>query len=197
MFSLSFFCRVFPLALFFSYLFSFRVSFSFVLVFFFQQWRMTWVASSDCITDFCQNWSFLKLWRFEYYEEFKIWFSLFCRVLLLALFFSYLFLFRVYFVVTSDITILPASSVCITECCQKLVLLNLWRIKHCEMFEIWFFSVLLSFASRLFFPTLFSSCSLLFFVFLSTVISNWEAFGYSHWPTANIIKKKKAYNATE
>ena len=48
---------------------------------------MTWVASSDCITDVCQNWSFLKLWRFEYYEEFKIWFSLFCRVLLLALFF--------------------------------------------------------------------------------------------------------------
>ena len=39
---------------------------------------MTWLASSDCITDFCQNWSFLKLWRFEYYEEFKIWFSLFC-----------------------------------------------------------------------------------------------------------------------
>ena len=66
-------------------------------------------------------------------------------------FFSYLLLFRVYFVVTSDITILPASSVCITECCQKLVLLNLWRIKHCGMFEIWFFSVLLSFASRLFF----------------------------------------------
>ena len=77
-------------------------------------------------------------------------------------FFSYLLLFRVYFVVTSDITILPASSVCITECCQKLVLLNLWRIKHCEMFEIWFFSVLLSFASRLFFlpyflPVLFFS----------------------------------------
>ena len=106
-------------------------------------------------------------------------------------FFWYLLLFRVYFVVTSDITILPASSVCITECCQKLVLLNLWRIKHCEMFEIWFFSVLLSFASRLFFPTLFSSCSFVFFVFLSTVISNWEAFGYSHWPTANIIKKKR------
>ena len=85
-FSLSFFCRVFPLALFFSYLFSFGVLFWFILVFF-QQWRMTWLASSDCITDFCQNWSFLKLWRFEYYEEFKIWFSLFCRVLLLALFF--------------------------------------------------------------------------------------------------------------
>ena len=79
-------------ALFFSYLFSFRVSFSFVLVFFFQQWRMTWVASSDCITDFCQNWSFLKLWRFEYYEEFKIWFSLFSRVLLLAYFFLPYFL---------------------------------------------------------------------------------------------------------
>ena len=120
-FSLSFFCRVFPLALFFSYLFSFGVLFWFILVFF-QQWRMTWLASSDCITDFCQNWSFLKLWRFEYYEEFKIWFSLFCRVLLLALFFSYLFLFRVYFVVTNDITILPASSVCITDCRQKRVL---------------------------------------------------------------------------
>ena len=57
-FSLSFFCRVFPLALFFSYLFSFRVLFLFVLFFFFQQWRMTWLASSDCITDCCQNWSF-------------------------------------------------------------------------------------------------------------------------------------------
>ena len=112
-------------------------------------------------------------------------------------FFSYLFLFRVYFVVTSDITILPASSVCITECCQKLVLLNLWRIKHCEMFEIWFFCFVEFCISLIFFLTLFTSCSFVFFVFLSTVVSNWEAFGYSHWPTANIIKKKKAYNATE
>ena len=159
---------------------------------------MTWVASSDCITDVCQNWSFLKLWRFEYYEEFKFFFLL-CSVefCFSPFFFSYLFLFRVYFVVTSDITILPASSVCITECCQKLVLLNLWRIKHCGMFEIWFFSVLLSFASRLFFLPYFLPVLLFSLFFLSTVISNWEAFGYSHWPTANIIKKKKAYNATE
>ena len=41
---------------------------------FFQEWRMTWLSSSDCMTDCCQNWSFLKHWRFEYYEEFKIWF---------------------------------------------------------------------------------------------------------------------------
>ena len=39
-------------------------------------------------------------------------------------FFSYLFLFRVYFVVTNDITILPASLVCITDCYQKWVLLK-------------------------------------------------------------------------
>ena len=40
---------------------------------------MTWVTSSDCITNCCQNWSFQKLWRFEYYEEFKILFFL-CSV---------------------------------------------------------------------------------------------------------------------
>ena len=58
-------------------------------------------------------------------KSLKFGFSLFCRVLLLALFFfSYLFLFRVYFVVTNDITILPASLVCITDCYQKWVLLK-------------------------------------------------------------------------
>ena len=61
---------------------------------------------------------------FSITKSLKFGFSLFCRVLLLAFFFSYLFLFRVYFVMTNDQTILPASSVCVTDCCQKLVLLK-------------------------------------------------------------------------
>ena len=61
---------------------------------------------------------------FSITKSLKFGFSLFCRVLLLAIFFSYLFLFRVYFVVTNDLTILPASSVCVTDCYQKLVLLK-------------------------------------------------------------------------
>ena len=112
-------------------------------------------------------------------------------------FFSYLFLFRVYFVVTSDITILPASSVCITECCQKLVLLNLWRIKHCGKFEIWFFSVLLSFASRLFFPTFFTSCSFVFFVFFPQQLLAIEKRLAILTVRQQISFKKKANNATE
>ena len=67
-----------------------------------------------------------KNWRFDYYKEFKIWFFsvLSSSASRLFFLFSYLFLFRVYFVVTNDITILPASSVCITDCYQKLVLLK-------------------------------------------------------------------------
>ena len=57
--------------------------------------------------------------EFSITKGLKFGFSLFCRVLLLAFFFPHLFLFRVYFVATNDITILPASSVCITDCCPK------------------------------------------------------------------------------
>ena len=128
---------------------------------------MTWLASSDCITDFCQNWSFLKLWRFEYYEEFKIWFSLFCRVLLLALFFSHLFLFHVYFVVTSDITILPASSICMTECCQNgsFRTSGEFSITNSLKFGFSLFCWVLHVAY--FFLPVFTSCSFVFFVFFS------------------------------
>ena len=63
--------------------------------------------------------------EFSITKGLKFGFSLFCRVLLLALFFFFVpVLFCVYFVVANDITILPASSICITDCCQKLVLLE-------------------------------------------------------------------------
>ena len=150
---------------------------------------MTWVASSDCITDFCQNWSFLKLWRFEYYEAFKIWFSLFCRVLLLALFSSYLFLFRVYFVVTSDNYFTSViglynrvlSKIGPFEPLENLALRTVWNLVFLCFVEFCISHIFSYLIYLLFF------CFLCFF---STVISNWEALGYSHWPTANIIKKK-------
>ena len=66
-----------------------------------------------------------KNWRFDYYKEFKIWFfSVLSSSASRLSFFPYLFLFPVYVVATNDITILPASSVCITDCYQKLVLLK-------------------------------------------------------------------------
>ena len=123
-YSLSFFCRVFPLALFFCTYFHFVFCF-YLFFFFFQEWGMTWVASSDCMTDCCQNWSFKNSGDLNITKSLKCCFSLFCRVLLLRFFFFlYLFLFRVYFVVTNYITILLVSSACITDCCQKLVLLK-------------------------------------------------------------------------
>ena len=149
---------------------------------------MTWVASSDCITDFCQNWSFLKLWRFEYYEEFKIWFSLFCRVLLLALFFfvsvfiSCLFRsdeWHYYFTSVIGLYNRVLSKIGPFEPLENLALRTVWNLVFFCFVE---FCILLIFSYLIYF---------LFFCFLcffsSTVISNWEAFGYSHCPTANII----------
>ena len=128
---------------------------------------MTWAALSDCIIDCCQNWFFLKLWRFEYYEEFKIWLSLFCRVLLLALFFSYLFLFRVYFVVTHDITILPASSVCVTDCCQNWSFKSSGEFSKTNSLKFGFSLFCWVLHVAYFFLPVFTSCSFVFFVFFS------------------------------
>ena len=153
---------------------------------------MTWVASSDRITDFCQNWSFLKLWRFEYYEEFKIWFSLFCRVLLLALFFfvsvfiSCLFRsdeWHNYFTSVIGLYNRVLSKIGPFEPLENLALRTVWNLVFLCFVE---FCISLIF-SYLFYFLFF--CFLCFFS--STVISNWEAFGYSHCPTANIIKKKR------
>ena len=76
---LSFFCRVFPLAVFFSHLFSFRVLFWFVLVFF----------SSIAV----KIGPFKNSGDLNIMKSLKFGFSLFCRVLLPACFFFTCFYF--------------------------------------------------------------------------------------------------------
>ena len=150
---------------FFAYLFSFRVLFCFFAV-------------------------------IRLYEEFKIWFSLFCRVLLLALFFF----------VPVFISCLFRGDEWHNYFTSVIGLYNRLLSKMGPFWTSGEFSITysLKFGFSLFcwvlhlayfFLPVFTSCSFVFFVFFSRVIYNWEAFGYSHWPTANIIKK--AYNATE
>ena len=77
---------------------------------------------------------------------------------------------------------LSKRSLTLATICQNWSFYKLRRIKYYEKFKIWFFSVLSSFASRLFFfVSVFISCSFDLVCFFA-VISNWEALGYfSDW----------------
>ena len=75
-------------------LYFFRTCFHFVfcfylLCFFFQEWRMTWVASSDCMTDYVKTGPFKNSGDLNITKSLKFCFSLFCRVLLLSVFFFF------------------------------------------------------------------------------------------------------------
>ena len=110
-------------------------------------------------------------------------------------FFSYLFLFRVYFLVTNDITILPASSICITDCCQKIgpfKTFGEFSITNSLKFGFSLFCRVL--LLDLFFRTCFYFVFFRFVSFFLIVIYNWEALSFFQWPTGKLTANHQHFN---